>query len=62
MKETRVRRGKVIEIPEQWRGVVTSDQTKNKRRELARLKRETAPHHKATRTELDERRRHDGHH
>lgn len=35
-KTTRVRRGKVVEIPEEWRGHVTRQQTIRKRQPVSR--------------------------
>lgn len=36
MKTTRVRRGKIVEIPAVWRGHVTHDQTIRKRQTISR--------------------------
>lgn len=35
----RIRRGKLVEVPDEWVGKVASQRTANKRRELAVLKR-----------------------
>ncbi len=39
----RMRRGKLVEIPEKWRGQVTYKQTKNKRQPVSRRTRKTKP-------------------
>jgi hypothetical protein len=51
---TRVRRGKVVEIPPEWQGQVTGHQTKNKRRQAAIVKRKTAAPGSETRRERRE--------
>jgi hypothetical protein len=51
---TRVRRGKVVEIPPEWQGQVTGHQTKNRRRQAAIVKRKTAAPGSETRRERRE--------
>ncbi len=53
-RTTRVRRGKVVEIPAEWQGRVTSHQTKNRRRKAAIVKRKTAAPGNETRRERRE--------